>query len=272
MVASELVLHEIDEILAIMEASIPASPTSPDAEKLAKRTEELMAAYFTNLEQAFPYLQLEGIYNKNVKVTEAGPEDETDNILDPILRMFRAKLLADLMGQHVIAYLAGSAEMITWGKTKGGKLIAYEGPPIRQAIDYAQKHCAQLVTKMDDESKKLIAQIVADGIENKRGIPGLARDIRKQFEDMTSTRAKMIAKSETRDALFHASQDRMEDMGVTGKEWVLGSGGKEGNCPDCKANARAGVISVNEEFPTPQNEIHPGCTCAIAPVMIKGEK
>jgi hypothetical protein len=97
----------------------------------------------------------------------------------------------------------------------------------------------------------------------------LARDIRKEFADMKTARSQLIAKSETRDALFHASQDRMEDLGVTGKEWILGSGGREGNCPDCMANAQVGIIPVDEEFPTPQYEIHPGCTCGIAPAMIK---
>lgn len=266
---SENIFHELDEIISLLEASIPANPTSPENQKLEKQYAAIMADYFQKLEQAFPYQQLQAIYNRHVKVTEAGPVGETDDIMEPILKTFRARLTLDIVGQHVKAYLLASAEMITWGTTKGGIPIAYEGPPISQAIEYAQKHCAQLVTKMDDESRTLIAQTVSDGIKNKRGIDGLARDIRKQFEDMSRARSQVIAKSETRDALFHASQDRMEDMGVTGKEWILGSGGKEGNCTDCKANADAGIISVGEEFPTPQYDIHPGCTCAIAPVMIK---
>jgi hypothetical protein len=60
----------------------------------------------------------------------------------------------------------------------------------------------------------------------------------------------------------------MKDMGVTGKEWVLGSGGVEGNCDACLANAAVGVIPVDQEFPTPEADIHPGCTCAIAPSMM----
>ena len=159
--------------------------------------------------------------------------------------------------------------MISWGRTKlEGKPILYEGPPMQQAINYANKRAAQLVTDMDVETKKRLAKVIGDAIENKRGIPGLARDIRKEFDNMTKYRSELIAKSETRDALFHASQDRMEDLGVTGKEWVLGAGGQEGNCPDCMANAGAGVIPVGDEFPISQYDIHPGCTCAVAPVML----
>lgn len=125
-----------------------------------------------------------------------------------------------------------------------------------------------MVTKMDAETKDRLAHVIGKAIREKRGVDGLARDIRREFSDMGKYRSNLIAKTETRDALFHSSQERMEDMGVTGKEWILGSGGAEGNCPDCRANAAAGVIPVNQEFPIPQDEIHPGCTCAIAPAML----
>jgi len=199
-------------------------------------------------------------------------EQETADILEPILWTFRDRLQAVLAGHAVTAYLKGSAQMVSFGKTLKGLDIVFEGPPISQAISYANKHAAQLVTKMDTETKERLAKVIGDAIKEKRGIPGLARDIRKEFDDMTKYRSELIAKSETRDSLFHASQDRMEDLGVTGKEWVLGAGGQSGNCPDCKANAAVGVIAVDEEFPTPQYDIHPGCGCSIAPAMIKERK
>ena len=184
--------------------------------------------------------------------------DLTD-FLDSILAAFTDNLQLRVQGHAVSTYLQGSAQMISWGHTQKGLEIKFEGPPLRQAIEFANKRAAQLVTQMNEETKKRLAEVIGKGIEEKRGIPGLARDIRKEFDDMTKYRSELIAKSETRDALFHASQDRMEDMGITGKEWVLGSGGREGNCDDCRANAAVGIIPVNQEFPIPQYEIHPGC-------------
>ncbi len=199
-----------------------------------------------------------------------GPEEEIDDILDPILRAFRTRLEATLVNHSVIIYLNGAAQMVEWGRTKlTDRPVFFEGPPMQQAINYANKHAAQLVTKMDQETKGRLAKVISDGIKNKRGVEGLARDIRKEFQDMKRYRSQLISKSETRDALFHASQDRMEAMEVTGKEWVLGSGGKEGNCEDCKRNAEVGVISVDQEFPIPQYDIHPGCLCAISPAMLR---
>ncbi len=198
-----------------------------------------------------------------------GPEKDFDNILDPILTTFRSRLQAKLINHSVTAYLKGSAQMVEFGRTlTTDKPIYFEGPPMQQAINYANKHCAQLVTKMDTETKDRLAQVIGRAIKDKKGIDGLAREIRKEFDDMNKYRSNLIAKTETRDALFQASQDRMESMGVTGKRWILGSGGKEGNCPDCRSNAAAGVIPVDEDFPIPQDEIHPGCTCGIAPAML----
>jgi len=193
---------------------------------------------------------------------------DTGNIIDPMLKTLQDDLVRVLRGHLSTIYGVGSAEMITWGKTKGGVPISFEGPPISQAIDWAEKRGAALVTQMDIETKRRLAYTISQGIENKRGIPGLARDIRGEFADMTKYRSDLIAKTETRQALFQASHDRMVDMGIDGKEWVLGAGGAEGNCDDCLANAAAKVIPVNEEFPIPEGDIHPGCTCAIAPARL----
>jgi len=193
---------------------------------------------------------------------------DIENILNPLLAAFSETLESTLDGQLAEVYISGQAEMITWGKTKGGVPIAYEGPPISQAINWAEKHGAALVTQMDEETKVRLAKTISDGIANKRGVPGLARDIKKEFADMSRYRSQLIAKTETRQALFQASHDNMVDMGIDGKEWVLGAGGSEGNCEYCIANAAVGVISVTKEFPNSEGDIHPGCTCAIAPARL----
>jgi len=64
---------------------------------------------------------------------------DTDNILDSILATFDKKLTLDIAGQSAEIYVSGQAEMISYGKTKMGVPIAYEGPPISQAIDWGRK-------------------------------------------------------------------------------------------------------------------------------------
>jgi len=194
---------------------------------------------------------------------------DLDDMLDPILGAFRDTLQAKLTARAVIAYLKGSAQMISWGRTKlTDRPIFFEGPPIRQAIAYANKHAARLVTKMDAETKDRLAKVIGDAIKEKRGIPGLARDIRKEFDDMTKYRSQVIAQTETNDALSAASLDRMKDMEVNGKEWV--TVGDDRVSEICMENEAAGIIPVDQPFPSGHMRPpgHVSCRCALAPVLI----
>ena len=142
---------------------------------------------------------------------------DIEDVLDPILATFDDTLQADIAGQIAETHISGTAEMVTWGKTKAGIPIAYEGPPIQGAIDWANKHSATLVKGLDKETKKRLAHTISQGIETKRGIPGLARDIRTTFADMSKYRSELIARTETANALSQASLDTMEDMGIDGR-------------------------------------------------------
>ena len=194
---------------------------------------------------------------------------DIENILDPILATFDDTLQADIAGQIAEINISGTAEMVTWGKTKGGVPIAYEGPPIQGAIDWAKGRSATLVKGLDEETKKRLAHTISQGIENKRGIPGLSRDIRTTFDDMSKYRSELIARTETANALSQASLDTMEDMGIDGKEWI--TAGDDRVSDECEGNENEGVIPVGQTFSggvmaPPQ---HPDCRCTLAPARLK---
>jgi len=194
------------------------------------------------------------------------PADIND-FIDPILRTFENSLTTRLNGHLVTAYLRGSAEMLEWGRTVTTDMpIYYEGPPMRQAMTYAQKRAAILVKELNEETLEQMRGIIEYGIKQKRGIPGLSRDLRKQITNMAKVRAKMIARTETCNALESAFMDRAKDMKVTGKEWVVTD-----PCPICEENGNAGVIPIDKPFPSGdiRPPAHPNCRCALAPVMIK---
>lgn len=257
------ILAELDEIINLLEAEIPANPNSLENQRLASRLERELAKYFRSLSDAFPYDQVDQFYYKYVK-EQLG--SETRDMLDPLLATFSSDLSLRLNGFMATAYLKGSAEMITWGRTKRGIPIAYEGPPIEQAISYAEKHCATLVTQMDEETKRRLAQVVSEGIKNKRGVPGLARDIRGEFRHMRRYRAQMIARTETNDALSQAFMDKAHDMNIDGKEWV--TGGEP--CEICEDNEAEGVVPINHVFSSGHERppAHPNCCCALAPARL----
>ena len=193
---------------------------------------------------------------------------DIENILNPMLASFDKKIEAEIAGQIAETYISGQAEVITWGKTKGGVPIAYEGPPISKAIDWAEKHGATLVTQMDVETKKRLAHTISQEIENKRGIPGISRDIRQTFTDMSKHRSELIARTETANALSQSSLDTMADMGLDGKEWV--TAGDDLVSDDCLGNEAEGVIPLGQSFSggvdaPPQ---HPDCRCVVAPARL----
>ena len=196
-------------------------------------------------------------------------DKDIKNVLDPLLASFDETLETTMSGHLTETYVSGQAEMITWGKTKAGVPIAFEGPPISQAINWAEKHSATLVKGIDEETKKRLAHTISQGIQNKRGVPGLARDIRGTFADMSKYRSELIARTETANALSTASLDNMEAMGIKGKEWV--TAGDSDVSEECQANEAQGVIPVGDTFTSgvsapPQ---HPDCRCALAPARLR---
>lgn len=60
-------LGELDSILDLLEARLPASQSNPQNEKLARALERDMADYFNSLETAFPYDEITNLYYKLVK-------------------------------------------------------------------------------------------------------------------------------------------------------------------------------------------------------------
>jgi len=205
--------------------------------------------------------------------------DDIGPIIDQVLAHFSTNIEAEIEGLLTETYISGQAEMISYGKTKLGIPIAYEGPPISKAIDWARSHVskAKLVDGLNVETRKQISNVIADGIKNKRGIPGIKSDIRHKFNWMArgapsdikgltlASRAELIARTETANALSAASLDSMADMGIEGKEWI--TAGDDRVSEECEGNENEGVIPVGQTFSggvmaPPQ---HPDCRCVIAP-------
>ena len=136
---------------------------------------------------------------------------------------------------------------------------------MQQAMNYAQNRTATLIKGLNDETRDLMRQTIEKAVKEKRGIDGLARDLRKTFDDMTKVRSQVIARTETCDALENAFMDRAKDMGVSGKEWIVTD-----PCPICEDNGNAGAIALNDTFPSGdlRPPAHPNCRCALAPVML----
>jgi len=147
-----------------------------------------------------------------------------------------------------------------------------EGPPMIEAIKHSQTKGAQIAAKYElaPGTGEKIAQIVSDGIKNKKGIPGISRDIRTQFPDINKAKADNIAQTESANSLESAFMDRSRDMGITGKEVIVTD-----PCNICRAFADEGIVPIDHEYVYEGKSygqrppFHSGCRCALAPVMLK---
>jgi SPP1 gp7 family putative phage head morphogenesis protein len=201
-------------------------------------------------------------------------DKDVGGVLDPILNVLNTKLKVRMVGHLTTIYVSGSAEMMDWGG------LPFEGIPSPEAISWAEKHAAKLVTQMDEETKNRLAQVISDGIANKRGPGGLATDIKRELGWMgrgrpseikgltMQSRASLIANTETSNALGQAFEDNGKEMGIDGKEWVTAGDDKVSD--GCRENEAAGVIPFDQAFPsghmTPPR--FPGCRCACAPARL----
>jgi len=266
----------LTEIINLLEAEIPANPNSPANVRKRDELERKLAKYFTSLEKAFPYSSIDKIYNKYVTESEASDERKA---IDPLLATFTVALTAILLDAISTTYQAGYGEMGRWA-VSAELITGFDTIPSEAAIKYARSHISnvKLVDGINEETRKQISQVISDGIKNKRGVPGIKTDIKRRLNWMArgapsdikgltlDSRAMMIARTETSDALSQASLDSMKDMGIEGKEWVVNQ-----PCDICLANEADGVIPVGQAFSSGDMAppAHPNCECALAPALLK---
>jgi hypothetical protein len=188
-----------------------------------------------------------------------------DAMTEVLLARQRVPLAIRIAGAVAKAYLLADVQVVRYVSDELKVPAVYEGPPMLQAIRYAQQLAARLITQMDEETKAQIRQLIAEAIRGKKGVEGLATDLRKLLTDMSVYRSRLIARTETCDALEQAFMDRSRAMGVTGKAWVTYD-----PCEICRANEEEGDVPLEHTFSSGhiRPPAHPNCRCALAPVML----
>ena len=66
------VTNEINDIITLLESTIPANPNSPKNQRLRKELERSLSKYFGKLEKGFPYHLLGRLYSKYAEKGESG--------------------------------------------------------------------------------------------------------------------------------------------------------------------------------------------------------
>lgn len=148
------------------------------------------------------------------------------------------------------------------------------------ADKYAKERAAEMVGKrwvgehlidnpnaewrIDEGTRELLRGTVSEAITEGWSTDKLMREIERSTA-FSESRSDMIARTEVAFADSAGNMKGYRESGVVvGKEWVP----SEDACDICLENADAGVIGLDEPFPSGDDTspAHPHCICDVAPV------
>lgn len=140
-----------------------------------------------------------------------------------------------------------------------------------RAVAAAQEQAAELVTNIDETTRDMLRDQIAQGLEENIGLDEIAAGIADSF-GFSEERADLIARTEITDANSQGALTSYREAQAQGiavkKEWLLGPN----PCEICQENADEGPIDLDDDFPSGDDapSAHPNCECALSPVVEEG--
>lgn len=140
-------------------------------------------------------------------------------------------------------------------------------PTITLAKEHAASRAGNLLSLNGSDSlvattKQRVRQLVEQNLASGDTLRNLKNQLRADF-GFSASRAETIARTETATSLGEGKLRAMQSRGTSGKAWDVD--GKP--CPICIGNADAGIISIDDAFPSGHMTVpaHPRCECTIEP-------
>ena len=228
------------------------------------------------------------------QVVKEVPETPPANVEALTAEVKRVVMALDLEGINKV--VGGIEENLAKVSADGAAMaliqIDYDRPGItdllnEKALAYAQERGAELVGKkvvdgevvdnpkaewsISENTRDMLRSDVSQAIEQGWSNDRLAAAIEGNH-GFSPERAEMIARTETAFADCAGNMAAYQESGIVqGKEWLLGS---EHDLDDeCNLNQEAGVIPLDEDFPSgdPYPPSHPRCVCDYIPALIERE-
>jgi HK97 family phage portal protein len=125
-------------------------------------------------------------------------------------------------------------------------------------LEWIINHAFELARGLNDTSIKELRVLLAEGYALGESIPQLTQRIEGYFTLSASSRAEMIARTETINASNKGAEELYRSEGVQKVEWYTALG-DERTCEEC--GALHGNIYPISEGPRPA--LHPNCRCVI---------
>lgn len=163
---------------------------------------------------------------------------------------------------------------------EGGKRVIAEFSPQRSFYvdserprNYINRRGAELVTRVDDTTRKTMRRILEKGMEERKSYQAIARDIRNRFDEFSAPRgqghvrdrAELVAITELGQAFEEGADIASQDIQAWGiqleKAWLTSEDDRVSD--ECWENQDAGWIPFDDPFPSGDMSPlrFPGCRC-----------
>lgn len=220
--------------------------------RIEKRATQELSGYFKSLKVQDLAKIVEGQDSKEMGKHIAAAQ------LQNIVRKARPALQLILKSNLHDAILA--ARKLEYAK-EADQPFTKKGETLFDAVEWAEKQAADLVTGLDETTIDLLSDAVATGIEDQLGVQGTGRLLRDAIDGMSVSRAAMIASTEINRAMSTAAMEQLDNNGVEYKQIILSPEA----CPICEANAEQDPLPVDEDYDSGDSfpPFHPNCRCAI---------
>lgn len=141
-----------------------------------------------------------------------------------------------------------------------------------RAVEWAENNAAELVGLGDGEyslshaTRDMLRTTISDGLKGNLSNLQIAEEIKNTYA-FSEERAELIAMTEIASANSHGALAGYEEVANQGvkvrKSWLI----LEDACDICHENEDAGVIELDEQFPSGDDAppAHPHCRCVLVP-------
>lgn len=204
-------------------------------------------------------------------VAKANEDDELSGLIDSLDFELIEDTVDDFMEDLLlIAKDSGKLALGQLGMKATDKLINQVNT---RAVEWAKAHVAELVRLDGDDSlvaatRRFLRSTIAGGLSEGLTAEQIADLIQASYA-FSPERARVIARNEIATANSMGALGGYREAKANGvnveKEWL----DMDGACTVCEANAAAGPIDVDEDFPSGHEapSAHPECRCVVSPVV-----